>query len=585
MRSGTIAILILAALGPVGSEKPVAAQPPDIPPELTPMDFVVEDFADVSDCRTLERRGPALLSLTNESQLGQSWAVWKWQRQPLQDKHRSLYEGQPYLADLWPPFYLLPGQPRQVHLQVRGDGQGVQLRAALLDAQEEVFYFDLGTVDFQDWRDLSVSLDQVWKSGEGHVNGKLDFPLRFDALIAEVPGGIEQFEIGLADLTVTTGVEEDERLALGVWTSDGRTVHQEAAEPFKFRLRVANLFDKQRSADISWTVQREGHEVARAEQTVRLDAGESTEMEWPFEAEKAGIYALHAQARSEKVHREQTLRVRVGPPQPDPRATIDADVGEHGELIEVRVNGQVMLRNFEFALLGPQYQLLGRNGVEHFQPVQISEEEGARVFEDTFGDEKFQVRSRVAVRVTPDQISLDYAFTSEASLTLWQLSIGGWMPCRETDESFFFVGPERREFPGGIPSWPLFLQYRKEGEIGWFRETGEGLRCRPRWPRQPYIFLEDYRWRYNYGDVLRFVPVLYGELKPGQTVRFGLELEPIREWPVESVTRDQAPPPAKDPAAWQTSTPAPPPFQEHFAPFRVFVVQTFRATFWRKPSF
>jgi tetratricopeptide (TPR) repeat protein len=156
---------------------------------------------------------------------------------------------------------------------------------------------------------------------------------------------------------------------------------------------------------------------------------------------------------------------------------------------------------------------------------------------------------------------LDYAFTSEASLTLWQLSIGGWMPCRETDESFFFVGPECREFPGGIPSWPLFLQYRKEGEIGWFRETGEGLRCRPRWPRQPYIFLEDYRWRYNYGNVLRFVPVLYGELKPGQTVRFGLELEPIREWLVESVTRDQAPPPAKDPAAWQTSTPAPPPFE------------------------
>ncbi len=101
----------------------------------------------------------------------------------------------------------LRGQPNTVGAWVYGDGSGHHLNVWIQDAQNEVWAVHLGEVGGSGWRQMAGVLDPnlSWPSGHisGPENGRIDYPVRFYALVLDRPdSGPRSGQIYIDDISV-----------------------------------------------------------------------------------------------------------------------------------------------------------------------------------------------------------------------------------------------------------------------------------------------------------------------------------------------------------------------------------------------
>jgi hypothetical protein len=101
----------------------------------------------------------------------------------------------------------LRGQPNTVGAWVYGDGSGHHLNVWIQDARNEVWAVHLGEVGGSGWRQMAGTLDPnlPWPSGHisGPENGRIDYPVRFYALVLDRPdSGPQSGQIYIDDISV-----------------------------------------------------------------------------------------------------------------------------------------------------------------------------------------------------------------------------------------------------------------------------------------------------------------------------------------------------------------------------------------------
>jgi len=104
----------------------------------------------------------------------------------------------------------LAGQPNTVGAWVYGDGSGHYLNVWIQDARDEIWSVHLGSVGGSGWRRMVGVLDSnlTWPSGHvsGPENGRIDYPVRFYALVLDRPGsGGRTGRIYIDDISVWQG--------------------------------------------------------------------------------------------------------------------------------------------------------------------------------------------------------------------------------------------------------------------------------------------------------------------------------------------------------------------------------------------
>jgi hypothetical protein len=103
----------------------------------------------------------------------------------------------------------LGGQPNVIGAWVYGDGSAHYLNAWVQDSQDEVWSVHLGRVGATGWTQMSGVIDpaRAWPSGHisGPDNGRVDYPVRFYALVLDRPGsGTQTGQIFIDDISAWT---------------------------------------------------------------------------------------------------------------------------------------------------------------------------------------------------------------------------------------------------------------------------------------------------------------------------------------------------------------------------------------------
>ncbi|MCB0165027.1 MAG: hypothetical protein KDI79_12420 [Anaerolineae bacterium] len=86
---------------------------------------------------------------------------------------------------------LLAGAPSSISAQVYGDGSGNFFNVWITDNEGERWQFPFGPMTHQGWQQMTAYLDvtQDWPAGLAgeEKNGQIDYPVRFSALVLDVP--------------------------------------------------------------------------------------------------------------------------------------------------------------------------------------------------------------------------------------------------------------------------------------------------------------------------------------------------------------------------------------------------------------
>ncbi|GAB4122286.1 MAG: hypothetical protein Fur005_39980 [Roseiflexaceae bacterium] len=115
----------------------------------------------------------------------------------------------------------LPGTPSAVGVWVYGDNSGHLLKLWLRDSEGEILQYTLGAVGSTAWRLMQASLStpvQSWDRITSNGNGKLDFPIRLEAIVLDdsTNSAMGSGQIILDDVTAASGPEAyDLRLNAG----------------------------------------------------------------------------------------------------------------------------------------------------------------------------------------------------------------------------------------------------------------------------------------------------------------------------------------------------------------------------------
>lgn len=80
----------------------------------------------------------------------------------------------------------LPGVPRRVRVDVKGDGSGNNLVIAVGEASVEWFDYEVGPIGWTGWRTVEIDIDEHWRGNGGDgANGVVEAPLFFVSLNVE----------------------------------------------------------------------------------------------------------------------------------------------------------------------------------------------------------------------------------------------------------------------------------------------------------------------------------------------------------------------------------------------------------------
>jgi serine/threonine protein kinase len=103
----------------------------------------------------------------------------------------------------------LAGRPNTFGAWVYGDGSGHLLTLWVQDAQNQVWSVYLGKVSSAGWKQMVGTLapNLAWPSGHisGPDNGVIDYPVRFHALVLDRPGGAQNGQIYIDDISAWQG--------------------------------------------------------------------------------------------------------------------------------------------------------------------------------------------------------------------------------------------------------------------------------------------------------------------------------------------------------------------------------------------
>jgi hypothetical protein len=108
------------------------------------------------------------------------------------------------------------GTPTEFSVWVYGDGVGNVLRLRLRDKSGEIFQYNIGTVDWKGWRQMTASLAKPAVSWGGNADGKVDLPLELESVLLDSEKRPSKGVLYFDDLSYTAELVPTELVSIGL---------------------------------------------------------------------------------------------------------------------------------------------------------------------------------------------------------------------------------------------------------------------------------------------------------------------------------------------------------------------------------